>query len=154
MARKELARVLNNLLMKLEDGRKACMFAAEQCQAPELKPVLVECAHDCTRALHDLQKAVHTFGEASVEHGSVYAGLRQGWTRLRAALGTRRTGSGLGHVERQYARIDAAFAAALAADLPPPERAVVERERGRVRSIASRLAGLQRRQGAPQARPG
>ena len=154
MARKELAQVLNELLMKLEDGRKAFMLAAERCAAPELKAILVECAHDCTRSLHDLQKGVHAFGEASAERGSVFGTLRQGGARLWAKLGLTGTAAVLGHVERQYARIEQAFVAALAADLPPPERAMVEKERARVRGIARRLAALRRDQGATRARTG
>ncbi|HZR37523.1 MAG TPA: PA2169 family four-helix-bundle protein [Nevskia sp.] len=150
MARKELARVLNDLLMELEDGRKACLFAAERCAAPELHPALVESAHDCTRALHDLQRAVHAFGEAAVTHGQPAGTLRQGWTRLRAAVGSGGAAA-LEQVGRQYARIDDAFAAALAAELPDPERAVVLRERDRLRGVAARLAGL--RADRAQARP-
>lgn len=152
MARKEIARVLNELLMELEDGRKACLLAAERCAAPELKPAFVECAHDCTRALHDLQRAVQAFGEASVTHGNPAGKLRQGWASLRAAIDSGGATAAMEHVERQYARIDQAFAAALAADLPAPERAVVLRERERLQGVAARLADLRQRAGTPQAR--
>lgn len=143
MSEKEPAQALNALLMELEDGRKGYALAAEE-SPPELKPLLAECAHDCIRAMHDLQKTVQTMSEASVEHGSVGGAVQQGWTRLKAAVSPDSGRTAFEQVEEEYARIESAFKAALAADLTAPERSVVVKELARVRHIPGRMAQARR----------
>jgi uncharacterized protein (TIGR02284 family) len=143
MSGKEPAQALNALLMELEDGRKGYALAAEE-SPPALKPLLSECAHDCTRAMHDLQKSVQTMGEVSVEHGSATGTLRHGWSRLKAAVSPDSGHGALQQVEEEYARIESAFREALAADLTQPERSVVVKELARVRHIPGRLAQVRR----------
>lgn len=145
MARKELTLLLNTLLMEIEDGKKGFALAAEECEAPELKPILMECSHDCARALHDLQQAVQSFSEPATQHGSAAGAIRHGWTRLKSNVAADPTLAALDDVEREYGRIESAFDAALEADLPQAVRSVVERERGRVRHSPTRLAEVRAR---------
>src|ERR1700756_2471636 len=140
MARKELILLLNTLLMEIEDGKKGFALAAEECEAPELKPILMECSHDCARALHALQRAVGPFSEPAAQHGSTAGAIRHGWTRLKSNVAADPTLAALDDVEREYGRIESAFDAALEADLPQAVRSVVEREHGRVRHSPERLA--------------
>lgn len=147
MSEKEPAQALNALLMELEDGRRGYALAAEECP-PELKPLLAECAHDCTRAMHDLQKTVHTMGESSVKRGSIAGAMQHGWARLKTAVAADSGCTAFQQVEEEYARIESAFNTALAADLTQPERSLVVKELARVRHIPARLAQARRRYAA------
>jgi uncharacterized protein (TIGR02284 family) len=153
MARKELTLLLNTLLMEIEDGKKGFALAAEECEAPELKPILMECSHDCTRSLHDLQQAVQSFSEPATQHGSVAGAVRHGWTRVKSNVAADSTLAALDDVEREYARIETAFEAALEADLPQAVRSVVERERDRMRRNPERLAEVRSRYQQEHAAP-
>lgn len=151
MARKELALVLNALLMEIEDGKKGFALAAEECRVDELKPILMECSHDCARALHDLEKTVQSLSEPAVQRGSAAGAVRHGWTLLKSSLVSDPTLAALDDVEREYARIESAFEQALDADLPQAIRGVVEKERERVRRSPERLAQVRARYGEGRA---
>jgi hypothetical protein len=50
MTRKELARVLNALLMEIEDGKNGFALAARVCAVPRLNPLSVECVDHRARS--------------------------------------------------------------------------------------------------------
>jgi uncharacterized protein (TIGR02284 family) len=148
MAANELAARMNALLVEIEDGRKGFAVAAEECELPELKPLLQECADDCTRSLHDLQGSAKTVHQGQVQHASAGAALREGWTRLRSLAPGDQTLAILGEVEREHGRIEEAFAAVLAVEPPPAIRKVLEKESARIGRNRNRLEEVRRRYAA------
>jgi uncharacterized protein (TIGR02284 family) len=149
VARQDLARLLNALLRELEDGKKGFTHAAEDSEAPLLKPLLLECADDCTRALNALQQSVHSLGEESAKHGSAVGTVRHGWTKLKSAVIADSTLAVLDDVEREHERIEAAFDAVLQVDdLPPSIRTVVQQEGSLVERNLGRLEQARRQYGS------
>jgi uncharacterized protein (TIGR02284 family) len=144
----ELASRLRALLLEVEDGKRGFALAAQECELPELKPLLQECADECTRALHELQGSAQTVSQGHVQGGSPAGAVRQGWTRLSAAFKDS-TLAALDEAEREQERIEQALAALLEAEPPPAIRKVVLEECRRLGGNGERLARARRRYAAP-----
>jgi uncharacterized protein (TIGR02284 family) len=146
--RNDLTHLLNTLLKYVEDGKKGFRQAADNSNSPQVKPMLQECADDCTRALHALQQCVQSLGERAVGRGSARSAVGRGWARLKSAVSPVPVLAALDEVEHEQGEMEAAFAAVLAAQLPPAIRSVVQREsilvvrnRNRLRSARWRYLG-------------
>jgi uncharacterized protein (TIGR02284 family) len=133
----DLARLLNGLLKDIEDGNIGFDQAAQEVALPEMRILLLDCAYDCAKALNALQQCVRSI-EGNAAHGST-AVARQGWIKLSSAAVSDPVLAVLDEIELRHARIEAAFAAVLAAQLPgsilgavEQEKELIERNLGRI----------------------
>lgn len=125
------ADVTQELIETLEDGKEGFAKAAEKLQdsdAPQLAPTFLRFSQQRAQFSDELRQLAQSYGDQVDQSGTVAGTLHRGWLSLKDAL----TGS------NPHAVIDAAeqgedhavseYEKALAADISPQLRAIVERQ--------------------------
>ena len=124
----DVIKQLNNLIETSKDGEYGLKACAEQAQSPQLKSLLSTRAEGCRRAAEELQSVVLDLGGKPDTDGSVAGAMHRGWVAVRSKLSTLTDRAVLDECERGEDVALKAYREALAGELPPDIRALVERQ--------------------------
>jgi uncharacterized protein (TIGR02284 family) len=128
MDQKSLINCLNDLIENCKDGEFGFRSTGEHLHAADLQSLFLNRAEECRQAAAELQTLVLQMGGNAQEHGSVSGAAHRGWVAVKGTL----TGySDLKMLEEAERGEDVAidrYRKALAEELPPEVRVVVERQ--------------------------
>lgn len=119
---------LNDLIETCKDGEYGFRTCAEQAKSPQLKNLLTTRADGCAQAAQELQRCVLDLGGKPDTSGSLAGAMHRGWVAVRSALSTMNDHAVLDECERGEDVALKAYREALASDLPPDIREIVERQ--------------------------
>lgn len=127
MDRSDVVSTLNDLIETSRDGEKGFRACAEHAKAADLKAFFLEGAQRCQKAVGELQQFVTQYGGSPDTSGTVAGAVHRGWVSLKSALSSSDDAAVLEECERGEDHAVEVYRAALAKDLPPEIRSVVER---------------------------
>ncbi|WP_018412738.1 PA2169 family four-helix-bundle protein [Methyloversatilis thermotolerans] len=119
---------LNALIETCKDGEYGFRECAEHATAAPLKSMFNDRALECQAAAAELQRAVAQAGAEPGTGGSVKGALHRGWLSLRSAFPGDDNVAMLDEAERGEDRALESYRQALAEDLPPNVRLLVQRQ--------------------------
>ena len=128
MTNEKLLDCLNDLIETSKDGEYGFNACAEHAKSPELKRTLTARATECRQGAEELQNLVVQNGGKPDTGGTVAGAMHRGWVAVRGTLSSYDDKAILEECERGEDRAVAAYRKALAEDLPPSARQVVERQ--------------------------
>ena len=127
MDRDEVVSTLNDLIETSRDGEKGFRNCAENAKSSDLRSVFLDAATRCQQAVGELQQHVTQYGGTPESGGTVAGAVHRGWVDLKSALSMNDDKAILEECERGEDHAVQVYRDALAKDLPPEIRAVVER---------------------------
>lgn len=128
--------VTKDLIETLEDGEDGYAKGAEKLadsDTPELAAQFREFSQQRARFSSELRAMAQNYGDRIVESGSVAAAIHRGWTGLKDALAGSDPKGVLDAAEQGEDHAVKEYDKALASDISPALRAVVERQRADVK---------------------
>ncbi len=128
MDQKSLINCLNDLIETCKDGEYGFRSTSEHLHTAELQRLFVARAEDCHQAASELQALVLQMGGNAQEHGSVSGAAHRGWVAVKGTLAGYSDVAMLEEAERGEDVAIERYREALAKDLPPDVRVVVERQ--------------------------
>ena len=142
MENSEVIAVLNTLIETCKDGELGFRSAAERVGSHELKTLFLSIANRCTSGLGELQVLVQHLGGRPDSHGSPSEALRRGWADFRSKVGHVDDHAILSECERGEDVAKAHYREALASNLPPNVRVIVDRQNQDVIANHDRIKSL------------
>ncbi|MCP1119097.1 PA2169 family four-helix-bundle protein [Robbsia andropogonis] len=121
-------KILNGLIETSIDGEKGFRKAAEDTQDSSLKALFIERAGECAAAVTELQAEVGRLGASPEDEGSFAGTLHRGWLSVKAAVASHDDLAVLEEVERGEDAAKKNYREALAQDLPPEVRTLIEKQ--------------------------
>lgn len=119
---------LNHLLESCRDGEFGFRECAEHTQAPHIQTVFYQRSGDCQAAAAELYELVIELGGKPEEGGTASEALHRGWVAVKGTLSGYSDIDMLNECERAEDVALAQYRKALAHDLPPGAKAIVERQ--------------------------
>ncbi len=119
---------LNDLIETSKDGEYGFRSSAEYLQRSDLKQLIQSRAEECRRAASELQTLVTQLGGSPDEGGSASGAMHRGWVAVKGTLAGYSEKAILEETERGEDVAIENYRKALAQDLPPNVRMVVERQ--------------------------
>jgi len=130
----DVIHVLRDLVECSRDGEYGFRECASQVKREDLKVTLLQRAHDCRRAVQELNEQIRALGGRAEEHGSVAGAVHRGWVAVKAALSRYEDKAVLEECERGEDAAVARYRKALKHPLPAGVKLVVERQMKGVQS--------------------
>jgi uncharacterized protein (TIGR02284 family) len=130
MTRDEIISTLNDLIEVCNDGSEGFKVCAEDAavDSPELKALLMERHRECASASDALRAVVLEQGADPATGTTVGGSLRRGWLNIKTAITGKKDLAVLQACEKGEDAAKEAYRKALAKDLPPAIRTLVERQ--------------------------
>jgi uncharacterized protein (TIGR02284 family) len=119
---------LQDLVECAKDGEYGFRECAAQVKREDLKVTLLQRAHDCRRAVQELNEQIQLLGGRVEEHGSVAGAVHRGWVAAKAHLSTYEDKAVLEECERGEDNAVARYRKALQQPMPAAAKLVVERQ--------------------------
>ncbi|MNQ86427.1 hypothetical protein D3C85_1016200 [compost metagenome] len=126
--RKEIIRVLNNLIETSKDGEAGFKVCADDVKRPDLKNLFIERSRECGSAASELQRAVLELGGKPEDSTSVSGDLHRRWVDLKSLVTGKDEEAILNECERGEDVAKKHYAEALHHQLPTDVRAMVQRQ--------------------------
>jgi uncharacterized protein (TIGR02284 family) len=142
MQRDDIIATLNNLTETSRDGEEGFSTCADNVKNAQLKQVFEQASNRCRQAVSELQAKVRSLGANPENSGSVSGALHRGWVNLKSTITGMDDAAILAECERGEDVARQAYEAALAKDLPPDIRSVVDRQYQGVRQHQDRVRQL------------
>lgn len=120
--------VLQDLVECSKDGEYGFRESASQVTREDLKVTLLQRAHDCRRAVQELNEQIRMLGGSTEEHGSAAGAVHRGWVSVKSALSSQDDKAVLEECERGEDNAMARYRKALNKPLPASVKLVVERQ--------------------------
>jgi uncharacterized protein (TIGR02284 family) len=124
----ELISTLNNLIQTCKDGEVGFRTCVKDQMDPSIKTSLLERSSTCAAAARELQNLVIQHGGSPEQSGSLSGSLHRRWIDIKSAVTGKDEKSILDECERGEDVAKHNYSSALAKDLPPLERAIIERQ--------------------------
>lgn len=128
MTNQELISTLNSLIQTCKDGEVGFRTCAVDQLDPEIKASLMERSSTCSAAARELQNLVIQHGGTPEQSGSLSGTLHRRWVDIKSTVMGKDEKSILDECERGEDVAEHHYSNALAKDLPPLERAIIERQ--------------------------
>lgn len=140
--------ILNELIITIQDGQEGFRTAAEDVSWATARDLLAECSLQRVKYTSELEALAKSLGEPNPEHSTSLAGkLHRGWMNLKSVLTKGNDHAVLAECERGEDTALTHFKEALAQELPPQVRSVVQSQfegiqaaHDKVRDLRDRLA--------------
>ncbi len=145
MKSKDIIATLNDLIETSKDGEYGFRASAEHIRDSLIKQELMARADECRFAAGDLQRLVFDQGGTPQEGGSASGAVHRGWVAVKSALSTYSEARILDDIERGEDLAMARYQAALATDLPPDIRLLVQQQYEGVKRNHARVRELRDR---------
>lgn len=128
MTNQELISTLNHLIQTCKDGEVGFRTCAVDVVDPTVKESLMERASNCAAAARELQNMVIQHGGSPEQSGSLGGTLHRRWIDIKSAVMGKDERTILDECERGEDVAKHNYSGALAKDLPPLERAIIEHQ--------------------------
>lgn len=119
---------LNRLLETSRDGEYGFRTCAEHVKSPTLRDAMLRQSTECQHAAEELAALVRRLGGTPDSGGTVIGALHRGWVSARAELSAASDRAMVDECERGEDAAVARYRNALAQDLPPTVRDLVQRQ--------------------------
>jgi uncharacterized protein (TIGR02284 family) len=119
---------LQDLVECSRDGEHGFRECAGQVKREDLKVTLLQRAHDCRRAVQELNEQIGLLGGRVEEHGSVAGAVHRGWVAVKSVLASHEDKAVLEECERGEDNAVARYRQALKTPMPARVKLVVERQ--------------------------
>jgi uncharacterized protein (TIGR02284 family) len=133
---------LNDLIETSKDGEYGFRSSAETARATDLQQLFQRRAEECRQAAADLQAMVVQLGGAPEDSGSASGAMHRGWVAVKSKLTGYTDKAILEETERGEDLAMESYRKALASDLPPAARALVERQMEGVKRNHAQMRAL------------
>lgn len=120
--------ILNDLIETSKDGEYGFRTSAESIRSADLQQLFLRRADECRQAAADLQAMVVQLGGSPEDSGSTSGAMHRGWVAVKGTLTGYSDKAILEETERGEDVAMESYRKALASDLPPAARALVERQ--------------------------
>jgi uncharacterized protein (TIGR02284 family) len=147
MDNRQVVATLNKLLETTKDGEEGFRTCAEAVTSPGLKSVFENAARRCDGGAAELQSEIRALGGEPAASGTVAGSLHRAWTNVKSSITGKDEHAVLAECERGEDVAKRAYEAALAEDLPPNVRALVQRQYEGVKANHDRIRGLRNQAG-------
>lgn len=117
---------LNDLIETSKDGEYGFRTSAEASRSTDIQQLFTRRADECRQAVAELQALVVQLGGTPEDSGSTAGAMHRGWVAVKSALSTATEKSVLEEAERGEDVAMNNYRDALASDLTPAARALVE----------------------------
>jgi uncharacterized protein (TIGR02284 family) len=138
---------LNKLLETTKDGESGFRACAEGVTSPSLKTVFETAARRCDGGAAELQAEIRKLGGEPAASGTIAGSLHRAWTNVKSSITGKDEHAVLAECERGEDVAKRAYEAALAEDLPPNVKAIVQRQYQGVKENHDRIRGLRNQAG-------
>jgi uncharacterized protein (TIGR02284 family) len=130
MKQDEAVDTLNGLIEICNDGVEGFKACAENAkiESAELRALLINRAHECTRAAEELSKLVEDLGGVAATGATSVGALHRGWLNVKTAVMGKTDRAVLEECERGEDAAKLAYQKALTKVLPQSARTVVEQQ--------------------------
>jgi uncharacterized protein (TIGR02284 family) len=130
MTKNEIIATLNDLIEVCNDGKEGFNACANhiKIESLKLKTLLAERSRHFGRAAETLVALVHDEGGVAAINATVGGELHRGWFDLKEVISGKTDGAVLEECERRGIVAKSAYLKALAKDLPPHIRIIVEQQ--------------------------
>lgn len=128
MDQKALINCLNDLIETCKDGEFGFRSAGEHLHTADLQRLFLARAEECRQAASELQALVLQLGGNAQDRGSVSGAAHRGWVAVKGTLAGYSDVAMLEEAERGEDVAIERYRHALAEELPPEVRMVVERQ--------------------------
>jgi len=120
--------ILNDLIETSKDGEYGFRTSAESIHSADVQQLFQRRADECRQAAADLQAMVVQLGGAPEDSGSTSGAMHRGWVAVKGTLTGYSDTAILEETERGEDVAMESYRKALASELPPAARALVERQ--------------------------
>src|SRR5439155_26406482 len=141
----DISSALDELVATCRDGEEGLGAAAEAAQNAELRGLFLTYAQQRGDFRAELEEEIRRLGGTPSTRGSITGSLHRGWMSVRSAVGGGSDDSVVAEAERGEDAAKRAYQAALDRELPPPIRAIEERQSARIREAQDRVRSLRER---------
>lgn len=136
------ADAINHLIETAQDGADGYRAASEDVKDATMKQVFAQYATQRAQFVTELRNLSTNTGADATKGGSVSAAVHRGWINLKSVVTGRDDASILAECERGDENAVKAYADAMAAPLPAPAMAVVQRQAAEVRQAYERIKAM------------
>ena len=119
---------LNDLIETSKDGEEGFRTCAEDIKNAELKTMFNAASRRCAEAAAELRAEVVRLGGKAEKSGSLAGSAHRRWVDIKSAIMGKDDKAVLAECERGEDVAKASYEKALAKDLPPTVRAIVQRQ--------------------------
>jgi uncharacterized protein (TIGR02284 family) len=133
---------LNDLIETCKDGEYGFRTSAESARGADLQQLFQRRADECHQAAADLQSMVVQLGGTPEDSGSTSGALHRGWVAVKSTLTSYSDKAILEETERGEDTAMESYRKALASDLTPAARALVERQMEGVKRNHAQMRSL------------
>lgn len=151
MAMKEIrdaVKVLNSLIETCKDGEVGFRSAAETTATPRLASMFGQYSRQRALFASQLQAAVRRLQAEPETGGSLAGAIHRGWVNIKSLATGKDDGVIIAACEWGEDAALKRYEQALATDLPPDIRSIVEGQRAEVKSVHERIRALEIAQGS------
>jgi uncharacterized protein (TIGR02284 family) len=124
----KLISILNSLVQTCKDGEEGFRACAQEQNDTNIKISLMERSANCGAAARELQNLVIQHGGAPEQSASLSGALHRRWIDIKSSIIGRSEKAILDECERGEDVAKRSYQEALSQDLPPLERAIIERQ--------------------------
>jgi uncharacterized protein (TIGR02284 family) len=135
---------LNDLIETCKDGEEGFRTCAEDIKSTELKSMFTTAAQRCAQGAAELQAEVQRLGGKPERTGSLSGSAHRRWLDIKSAIMGKDDAAVLAECERGEDVAKSSYQKALAKDLPPAIRSIVERQYEGVLQHHDRVRALEK----------
>lgn len=128
MSNDDIIDTLNDLIETCKDGEYGFRASAEYVTSPVTRQSFERRAEECRQAAGELQRLVTRLGGKAEDSGTAGGAMHRGWVAVKGTLAGYTDKAILEETERGEDSAMTTYREALARDLPPEVRMVVERQ--------------------------
>ncbi|MGI8569187.1 MAG: PA2169 family four-helix-bundle protein [Methylocella sp.] len=147
MDNQKVIATLNDLLETTKDGERGFRACAEGVTSARLKTVFESAARRCDEGADELEAEIRRLGGEPAASGTVGGSLHRAWTNIKSSITGKDEHAVLTECERGEDVAKGAYEAALAEDLPPNVKTIVQRQYQGVKENHDRIRGLRNQAG-------
>jgi uncharacterized protein (TIGR02284 family) len=144
MSNDDIVDTLNDLIETCKDGEEGFRTCAEDIRNAELKTMFTTAAQRCAQAAQELQAEVSRLGGKPERKSSLSGSVHRRWVDIKQAIMGKDDAAVLAECERGEDVAKSSYQKALAKDLPPAIRAIVERQYQGVLQHHDRVRALEK----------
>ena len=144
MSNDDVVDTLNDLIETCKDGEEGFRTCAEDIRNVELKSMFTTAAQRCGEAARELQTEVQRLGGKAEKSGSLAGSAHRRWVDIKSAILGKDDAAVLAECERGEDVAKSSYQKALAKDLPPAIRSIVERQYEGVLQHHDRVRALEK----------
>ena len=144
MSNDDVVDTLNDLIETCKDGEEGFRTCAEDIKNPELKTMFTTAAQRCRQGASELQTEVQRLGGKAEKSGSLAGSAHRRWVDIKSAIMGKDDAAVLAECERGEDVAKSSYQKALAKDLPPAIRSIVERQYEGVLQHHDRVRALEK----------